>query len=327
MKNINYCLIILFLLTLYPLNLLADTKIGVILPMSGDFARYGDKIRQGLESEQLPPGIRLVYEDEGCHPKTATTAYKKLNAADGINIFLGPWCGSPQTVVASLMKRNNAISILGSSAPRRVFELSGGKMFSVQHSIEEESKFNAENAYKIGVRKVVIIFLENDFSRAHEAAFRENFKGQGLETLTYSSPDASALKPLVTRIKQLGPDTLYVPDAFPLMHGLMKELAAIALNNLRVFSVYSAQSDDVLSAIGPVGDGLIFSYPKIDSEALLYYPKLAMQVLTFGLNACPTRDPNCISNAIKAQYKFDEYGVLPGELALKIVKGGGIVWY
>ena len=323
-------LLIIFTVFLAPLCVqysFAETKVGIILPMSGDFARYGDKVRQGLESQSFPPGVKLIYEDEGCHPKTATTAYHKLRSADGIHLFIGPWCGSPQTVVANLMKRSDAVSILGSSAPRRVFELSGGRMFAVQHSIEEESAFNARESFSLGARKVVIVFLENDFSRAHEAAFREHFKGEVLETLTYSTPDPSALRALVTKVKQLGPDTLYVPDAFPLMHGLLRNLSALGLGKLRVLSVYSAQSDDVLSAVGTAGEGLFLSYPLIEEEALLYFPKLAAQVLNAGLSNCPSSESACVIQAMRSQFKFDEYGVLGGELGLKIIKDGKFTWY
>src|SRR5262249_10203327 len=148
--------------------------------------------------------------------------------------FLGPWCGSPQTTLAPMLARDKQLAILGSSAPRRVFQLSAGRMFSVQHSIEQESAFNAREAYRLGARRVAILFFENDFSRAHEAAFRENFKGEVLETLTYSTPDAASLRPLVMRIRSMKPDTLYVPDAFPLMHGLMKELRGLGLASVKV---------------------------------------------------------------------------------------------
>jgi hypothetical protein len=66
-------------------------------------------------------------------------------------------------------------------------------------------RFNAQEAYRLGARKVVIVFDENDFSRAHEDAFRKTFKGEVLNTLAYSSPDGSSLREIATRIKQLAP--------------------------------------------------------------------------------------------------------------------------
>jgi ABC-type branched-subunit amino acid transport system substrate-binding protein len=302
----------------------SDT-IGVILPMTGDFARYGDKVREGLESKR-PSSVRFVYEDEGCKPNSAVSAFQKLRAADRLNIFIGPWCGSPQVAVAGLVGKSGGLAILGSSAPERVFALSSGRMLSVQPSIEAESTFNATEAYRLGARKVAIVFLENDFSRAHEATFRKSFEGHVIDTLTYSSPDASALRALATRIKKLSPDTLYVPDASPLMHGLIRQLGNIGLTGLRIMSVYTAQSDDVLTAVGKAGEGLIFSHPKIEEEALHYYPRLASEILMQGLQECPNKTPDCIKKVITEKHHFNEHGTLQGELALKTISNGKFVW-
>jgi ABC-type branched-subunit amino acid transport system substrate-binding protein len=309
---------------LLPVNLAAESKVGVILTMTGDFARYGDKIRVGLESKKAAH-VKYVYEDEGCDPKKAITAYQKLSALDGIRVFLGPWCGSPQVAVASVLRRSDGFAILGSSAPERVFELSGGRMLSVQPSIEAESRFNAKEAYRLGARKVVILFFESDFGRAHEAAFRQAFQGGVLDTLVYSTPDASALRGLATKIKQLNPDTVYIPDAFPLMQGLTKQLSTVGAKGIRLMSVYSAQSDDVLQAVGAAGDGLILSYPKIEGEALHYYPQRAAEVLMYGVGECPDLSADCLQRAIRGKYTFDEHGVMQGELELKVIKEGRFV--
>lgn len=300
-------------------------SVGVILPMTGDFARYGEKVREGLESKK-PSAIKFVYEDEGCNPRVAVSAFHKLRAADKLTLFLGPWCGSPQIAVASLLDKSGGLAILASSAPERVFELSAGRMLSVAPSIEAESSFNAREAYRLGARKVVIVFLENDFSRAHEAAFRKSFQGDVLDTLVYSSPDASALRSMATQIKQLSPDTLYVPDASPLMHGLTRQLTNLGLTGLRLMSVYSAQSDDVLAAVGKSGEGLVLSYPKIEGEALHHYPMIATEMLSFGLRECREKTPECVREAITRRYHFDEHGTLKGELALKTISNGSFVW-
>ena len=299
--------------------------IGVILPMTGDFARYGEKVREGLESNK-GSSVKFVYEDEGCNPRSAVSAFHKLRAANQASIFIGPWCGSPQIAVASLLNKSGGLAILGGSAPERAFELSGGRMLSVQPSIETESIFNAKEAYRLGARKVVIVFLENDFSRAHEAAFRKTFEGQVLDTMVYSSPDASALRTIATQIKKLSPDTLYIPDASPLMHGLARQLSNIGVTGIRLMSVYSAQSEDVLAAVGQSGEGLIYSYPRIEGDALHHYPRLASEILMYGLQECDEKTPDCVRKAITNKFRFDEHGTLQGELALKMIANGKFVW-
>jgi branched-chain amino acid transport system substrate-binding protein len=304
----------------------AEHKAGVILPMTGDFARYGQTIRQGLESAKLS-AVKYVYEDEGCNPRAAVSAFRKLHSFDKAKVFVGPWCGSPQIAVASLLAKIDGLAVLVSSAPERVYQLSSGRMFSVQPSIERESTYNAKEAYRLGARKVVIVFLENDFSRAHEEAFRGSFQGDVLDTLVYSTADGSALRSIATRIKQLAPDTLYIPDAFPLMHGFIKHLNSVGVSAPRLMSVYSAQSDDVLKAVGASGEGLIYSYPDIPDEALHHYPRMAAQVLDQALQQCPNVDIACMKKAIREKYSFDEHGVLPGNVRLKTIRDGKFVWF
>jgi hypothetical protein len=52
--NISAKLALFILSTITTSTLQAESKIGVILPMSGDFARYGERVREGLESERSP---------------------------------------------------------------------------------------------------------------------------------------------------------------------------------------------------------------------------------------------------------------------------------
>ena len=317
---------VIFILFTLIVPLHAESRIGVILPMTGDFARYGEKVRAGLEGTKLS-SYEYIYEDEGCNPRMAVSAFHKLRSLNKTSVFIGPWCGSPQVAVASLVGKIGGLAILGSSAPEKVYALSSGRMLAVQPSIEMESRFSAKQAYQLGARRVVIVFLENDFSRAHEDAFRKSFQGEVVDTLVYSSLDGSALRAIATKIKQLSPDTLYIPDAAPLMHGLIKQIASMGLTNLRLMSVYSAQSDDVLNVVGTGGDGLIYSYPDIDEEAPYYYPRLATEMLNYAIQECPNQNTDCMKNALTSKYPFNDQGVLAGEIKLKMIRGGKFTCY
>jgi ABC-type branched-subunit amino acid transport system substrate-binding protein len=77
----------------------ADTPVGVIVPYSGIFEKFGAKIRQGFEAGGTS-GIHLIYEDEGCDAAKAVRAYKKLSMADRVRLLLGPMCGTSQRSVA-----------------------------------------------------------------------------------------------------------------------------------------------------------------------------------------------------------------------------------
>lgn len=298
-------------------------KVGVMLPLTGPFARFGSSIKKAI-SALADDQVSFVFDDEGCNPRMAVNAYKRLSTAIGARIFLGPWCGSPQMAVAPLLQSAQQIAVLGSSAPEAVFSASNQRMFSTQHSIEADGRFIAEKLNERGLSSVVNIFYDNAFSRAHEAAFRASYKGKILATYAYTSEDLSELKRIALKVKQLKPEALYVPDASPLMAGLTKELKLIGAQS-KIFSVYSAQSDDVLRALGQDGEGLIYSYPDIGSEdAIQHFPTLAAKILIKAIKACG-ENIDCIRTTITTQNAFDASGVLPGKLILKTIRDGKFV--
>lgn len=301
-----------------------EVKIGVLVPLTGPFARYGKKIQESIAAFGNDQ-VAFVFEDEGCDPKMAVTAYKKLAEVDEINLFLGPWCGSPQSAVAPQLKTGDRLAVLGSSAPEAVFSLSGGRMFSTQHSIEAESAFLAQKLNQFGVASVAIIFRENAFSRAHEAAFRSHFEGKIFDTLAYSSDDVADLKSIALKVKLFNPDAIFVPDAFPLMAGLLKELSTIGVKDLPVYSVYSVQSEDVLNVVGAAGEGLVYSYPDIGTEeALHYFPTLAAKILVAAVSKCGAA-VSCVKEELLSRNAFDDHGVLAGKLSLRTIRGGKFV--
>src|SRR3989344_8179631 len=70
-------------------------KIGILLPLSGDGALFGEKARKGFElaSEQYSPDkVQFIYEDTGGYEvKGAVTAASKLINIDKVNIIMGPY--------------------------------------------------------------------------------------------------------------------------------------------------------------------------------------------------------------------------------------------
>lgn len=313
---------VLVILAYLPLGLPAQTRVGVIAPLTGDFVRYGESVVAGTR-RGAGANLSLIIEDEGCESTKTVSAYRKLSNTDGVRFFLGPMCGSPQVALAPLLARGSQVAIVGSSAPKSVYSASGGRMFSSQHTIEQESAFNAAQAYRLGARRMLIVFAENSFSRSHEAAFREAFAGEVLETIAYTAEDSKALDGVAIKVKTSGVDSIYVPDALPLLQGLMQKLHRLRLGGVKVFSVYSTESEDVLKMVRKEGEGLIYSYPDIgDKIALEYFPELAARILSAAVAKCGSNDDACVLAALKRDNSFDEYGALQGNIKLKTIRNG-----
>jgi ABC-type branched-subunit amino acid transport system substrate-binding protein len=316
--------LILLMFILFPALSRAEVKVGVIIPYSGMFSKFGNSVRKGVERGR-GEDVKTVYEDEQCLPMPAVQAYKKLAAVDSVKIFFGPTCGSPQTAVAPLLARNNHFAMLGNAAPESVNSLSKGRMFSSQHSIEAESRFVAEQMNNRGIKSVVLVFRDTDFSRTHEAAFKSVFQGNILEVIAFTTEDVSTIRSVALQIKKLNPQVIFSPDATPLILGLTNELTNIGLKKTPLWAVYSTQMTDVLKAVGNKYNSLVYSYPDIgDKDALEFFPQKAMEMLSGAVKACQEK-VDCIVEYLKKNYTFNEKGVLEGRLILKTLKNGRFI--
>ncbi len=300
------------------------TKVGVLLPLSGNLVTFGTTMLASLKRADLA-NIELVVEDDECLPAKTISAFKKLRNVDRVSFFLGPVCGSPQQSVAPLLKQSDSIAMLVSSGAENLYELSGGKVFSPQYSNEDEAKHNALVMEQLGLKRVAMIFYDDVFCRAHEKAFRAHFKGEVVEAFAFSSFDPSVLKPFVTKLQSLQVDGIYVPDVSPFMLGLRRELAKLGLGDVPVVSIFSAQTQDVLTSEGSNANGIMYSYPEVDTtDAVGYFAQLGADIVFNAIREC-TGDPSCVRRVLTEKHGFNSKGVRSGKIETRIIEDGKFV--
>src|SRR3989344_7938360 len=153
-------------------------KIGVIAPLTGVVADYGEEMRKGISAPVAGGDEIFVFEDDKCDPKEAVTAFKKLVEFDKINFIIGPGCGSPQEAILPLIKEKNIIVLVPSAASFQLYAQSGNNFFNIQYSLENESKFIGEQLNSKQYKKVALVHYKNAFSAAHAKSFKESYKGE-----------------------------------------------------------------------------------------------------------------------------------------------------
>jgi branched-chain amino acid transport system substrate-binding protein len=324
MKLVRY-FIVLSALVLSPLAMSQERiKVGAMLPLTGELASFGEIILESIKRVDLK-GIELVIENDECLPAKTVAAYKKLKDIDKVSYFLGPICGSPQQALAPLIKAEPTVAMLLGSGADNLYENSGGKIFSPQYSNEDEAKFNASVLHKLGAKRVALVFYDDSFCRNHEKAFRAFFPGHVVESFTYSTFDPSALKPMVAKIKSLKVDGLYVPDVSPFLLGLRRELLKLGMSDIPVVSISSAQSNDLLKAEGQAANGIRYSYPVVgEGDAFGHFATEGTKLLYDAIGACG-KDTECVRNDLKQRSKFNERGILSGEIETRVIRDGKFV--
>lgn len=81
------------------------TKIGVILPLSGNFASPGNDAVKGIDLyKESNPGCEFIVEDDKGEPKETLNAFNKLKSIDKARYFFGPF--GPTTANAIYSSQN-----------------------------------------------------------------------------------------------------------------------------------------------------------------------------------------------------------------------------
>ncbi|MDR2179764.1 MAG: ABC transporter substrate-binding protein [Synergistaceae bacterium] len=201
-------------------------KIGLIAPLTGGVAMYGNLLKNGVELyTKVVNGaggingrkIELVpYDDKG-DPTEALNAYNKLVTADEVAAFIGPVTSSPTFGVAEASAGDNIPGITGTATHpdvtsygknyfRACFEdpFQGGTM----------ARFAAE---KLRAKKAAVIYNVSDaYSTGLYHAFSASAAEAKLEVVaaeSYTTDDVD-FNAQLTRIAAFAPDVLFIPDYY-----------------------------------------------------------------------------------------------------------------
>jgi len=323
--NFTLLFVLLFIGVFHPLaaNCKAEPlRIGVILPLTGEVAEFGERLREGIESASQH-GVEFIFEDDACISGRAVTAYHSLFNRKGVRYFLGPCCGGAMQAVAPQLVRGDQLSFATCPVSESAYRASNGRILTPQYSIEQESSFNARRLHQLGYKRVVVLLQETEFGRLNERAFAKNFPGKIVASLAYNGFDVTQLRPVILKLKQLDYDAVYMPHMEPLLLGALKEMKNIGIRAKAAFSIYSAQVPEVLTANGSAAEGLRYSYPDIplEEDAVSYFPKIAAEMLSEALQAC-SGEYACVEKHLQTHHKFTSTGALERDIVLRTVKNG-----
>ena len=290
-------------------------KVGVIAPLTGIVADYGEEIHRGVEAAGAT-GIRFVYEDDKCDPKEAVSAFKKLTDIDKISFIIGPACGSPQEAVAPLLQNGKTIVIVPSAASEDLHATSHGNLYDIQYSLEDEGAFIAEQMTRAGFKKVAIVSYKNAFSQTTATAFKAKYKGKIKElTFTDASTDISSE---LLKIKNQKYDAVFVADISFFFGKGIEKLKQYAIN-APIYAQYTVE----LPAVRPLTEGVIYSFPSdVTGESAAYALSKEAGQLLGSLTVECHGDVACVKKGLDESGKFNPSGVKIRSLILKRIVNG-----
>lgn len=322
-SRIAFAILIVIILAFLLVDKKTDSqqvKVGVLAPLSGIVADYGEQVKKGIQSVGTSTKVQFIFEDDQCDPKFAVSAFKKLIELDKVDYMIGPACGSPQQAIAPLLKDKEVLMILPSAAAKDLFGSSGGKVYNVQYSLEQEGKFIAEKMFEMGYKNVAVVSYLNDFSKVERDSFVANFKGKVTNEITFSTAE-SDIQTELTKIKGGLYDAIFVTDISFYFGGGLQKMKTLGIN-VPVFSTYPVE----LPAARDLVEGVFYSFPESidDGQGGVFGLSKESAELVIDLVKNCGKNFSCAKQSLQER-GFDEFGMKNRSLVLKQIKNKEVV--
>ncbi len=249
-------------------------RIGVVLPLTGDTAEYGTRCKDGVQlavAEINSTGgvggttVQAVYEDYGGKPQEGVAAMQRLCSQRNVAAIVGPVESSVALAMLPLANQYKTVVVSPTASSP---DLSGRSrfFFRVWPSDIAEAKAIATFAFeRLGVRRAVVLYVNNDYGVGLLTHFRTVFStlgGQVLGTESYMQGDPN-LRPMLAKLAALHPEAFYLVGYhkdLALATKLLRELGSKA----QILGSANYGTPELLSIAGSAAEGAIYANPAYD---------------------------------------------------------------
>lgn len=339
-----------------------EIRVGIMLPLSGGAAALGKACLNGAQlavdeantrKKAGDPSIRLLVQDDQAKPATGVSVFEKFASVDGVKLILGPLASGVALAVAPLAERSHIVLLSpGASAP--ALTNSGDYIFRNEVSEQYGAAIQAElAAQRLGFKKVALLYVNNEYGVGTIGVFRRRFEELGGTIVADEAFAAGTtdFRTALTKIKAAAPDALFVVWQDDIVN-IIKQKDELGVGGT-VYTTPVFESADVLSKLGPLAEGVVYTYyGTFDANAQAgpaaefsrryeahfhqppdYYAALgydAAAILTTALRDAEFK-PDQLKDAlyriqhfpgVSGDTSFDKNGDVTKPVSLKVVRGG-----
>jgi len=330
-------------------------KIGAVLPLTGLESRQGELINKGimLAAEDIEnlygESIELIVQDDKSDAKEAINAFAFLKEQHNISTILT--IGSPVAMSLSPLANKDKI-ILFSIAATPAYKSLDDYTFRVIPSAEKEGKDMAKLSFqKLGIRKIAVIYANNDYGIGTKTSFVSFFKQEGGEILIEESfdPLSTDFRTNLIKIKGKNPDAIYIAS-WGVQAGIIARQARELGIRIQLLCSQACQNPDLIKEGSNAVEGLIYPYTFLNTTTDFYFrfrerfgeepTQISERMydttkLSYALIKKCDENKTCMLdelrdirfNGTSSIIQFDEFGDIIEDFVLYTVKDGKFVLY
>ncbi len=343
-----------------------EIKIGVVLPLSGEGAKYGTTARQAIDlvfSEVNKRGgvrnrtISAIYEDSKGVGKDGVSALQKLITVDHVSAVIGGLFSSVTLAMAPVAERNRVVVLSPTSSAPSITN-AGDYIFRNCASDVFEGSVMADAAIQeLGIKKTAVVYVNNDYGVGIVGVFKKTFTDHGGQIVAEEAfpQGATDFRSHLTKIIAAEPNGVYIVG-YKELGLLLKQARELGLATQFMSSVMF-EDPEVLTIAGDAAEGVIYSAraydprsnePHViefvttfedqyqsDPDIFAAYAYDAARILVQairqgGMSSDAIRDAiYSINNfaGVTGSTSFDENGDVIQPAYLKTVHNGQFIWY
>ena len=247
-------------------------KIGVILPLSGNGAIYGEDLKRGIdlayEHSIIKNRVEIIYQDDAADTKMGLSALNNLKSR-GVSICIG---GVMSNVANGLLPivNNNNIFLLSPKATDINLSKNDDMFYRIWPTDDLDGKMSAQYINNnLTYKKIAILYSNTDYGVGIRKLFKDNLSDDSVIVFDESfNSDISDFKPIISKLKLSNPDIVFLPAYYREVVMALK-----CMNELNcdfyVSGVSSFYDENVKLSAGKLLEKTFFTYPtfSIDNDS------------------------------------------------------------
>src|SRR5680860_92289 len=242
-------------------------KIGVIVPLSGSGAKYGEDSRAGITMAQeflaakYPDlNLEVIYQDSFYTPKGGVDAYQKLVQVDKISATI---------VGASFI----AIPIRPLAEKDGVLEIavwSSSPSYTNTHNLNFRTTLTADDTIppilsymkSQKLQKLAVLNAENEFGTSHKDSFLKLSPASGVAIVFSEGFDGGEkdFRTSLLKIKSSGADSVFFIGTYGQLATALKQAKELRID-IQFISQGIAEETGLIEIASLSAEGLVYAYP------------------------------------------------------------------
>jgi branched-chain amino acid transport system substrate-binding protein len=308
----------------------ADVVIGLVAPLTGPVAAYGDQVKNGAQAavDEINKNggiageqVQLKLADDAGDPKQGVSAANQL-VGDGVRFVVGPVTSGVAIPASDVFAENGVLMVTPTATAPDLTTRGLTNVLRTCGRDDQQAGVMADYVVKnFKDKRVAIIHDKGTYGKGLADAFKAGINAGGITEVLYSSltPGEKDFAALVSRIKQENAEIVYFGGYHPEGGLLARQLKDVGVNatilggeglsNTEFWAIGNEAAEgtlftnasDALKSPDSAAAVKVLAAKNIPPEAFTLNAYAAVEVLKAGIEkAGKTDDPDAVAAALKS---------------------------